>query len=136
MSTPNDLPAALDLAPHISEHLAELFRNCMTRRIRQIDNTCTSPDYLSADLGHEIPVTARGVFTRKLDVIQILLGARDSPRRRVQNVFTSHRKFVFQVNVGGGDKNMNPGAPGFFDRPEGLINVFLAGAGKAQYDRV
>ncbi len=84
-------------------------------------------------LGHELPIAARGVLGRKLDIVQMLARARDRPGGRVEHVLAGHVELVLEMDIRSRDEDMDTGTGRLVHRLERLVNVLLAGAREAQY---
>ena len=75
-------------------------------------------------------VAAGRVFGRKLDVVDVLAREPDGFARLRERLFTADLELVLQVQVGRGEKDVNPRLLGGFDGAGSEFDVLLAGAGQ------
>src|SRR4029078_111484 len=74
MSAPNDPIAAGGALDQIRNQAPELRRNRVAGGIRNVDDFGASAHDFSKNLNQDPRITPRGVFSRKLDIVGILLG--------------------------------------------------------------
>ena len=135
MSAPDYLFSALSVINEITQQRAELRRDRISRGVGDIEGYGPCPDYLAENLHEKIPITARGVFRRKFDIVDMFLGVTHRPNRSVQNFVAGHPEFVLHMNIRSGDKDMNPRMLGLLYRLQSPFNVSFLSPGKAHHRR-
>src|SRR5204863_9695498 len=118
------------------EERAVLLGQRVAGRVGHVHGARAGVDHRAEDLDQVLRVAARGVLGRELDVVEVLLGAPDGPHRRVEHVLPAHHELVLQVDVGGGDEDVDPGPFRLLDRLDGTVHVLLARAGEREDDRL
>ena len=107
MRAPDDVVGARDVLAHVREHPAVLLGNRVAGGVGQVDDGGAGANHLGAHLNHEVPIAARRVLARELDVVEMLLRVRDRPGRRVEDVLARHVELVLQMDVGGRDEDVD-----------------------------
>ena len=132
---PDDFVGAGNFFAHVRKHPAEFLRDRVAGGVGQIDHGGAGANHLAANVHHIVPVRARSVLARELDVVEMLFRARHGPGRGVEHVFAIHVEFVFEMDFRGRDENVNSGMRGLVDCAQRRIDVLFAGAREAQHHR-
>ena len=118
------------VGPHIRNQLKELFGNRVSHCIRQIYGRSPCLNDGLKDLAQKIPVASGSVFCRKFNVIRKGPGIFYCLHRFPDDLVAGHLQFVFQVDVGCGDKGVDSRFCRFPDCSPGLIDIALCSPGK------
>jgi hypothetical protein len=123
-----------DLREDGSEELAELIRHAVTHRVRQVHGPSAGVDHGLDDAAQKVDVAPHGVFRRELDVVGVAERLLHTRHRRRQALIARDMQLLFQVQVGGGDKGMNPRPLRLGQNLPGAIDVLLMAAGQSRDD--
>ena len=104
----------------LAEHLAVFPGNGKARRIGKIHRCGAGVDGGFNDLRQVMNVGSCGILGGKLDRIRILARELHRFHRPSKYLITGHMELMLQVNIGGGDKDVNA-------RPFGGANGFRTG---------
>ena len=104
-------------------------------RVRHVDGARPRLDRRREDLDEVVGIAPRGVLGGELDVVEVSLGAADRPHRSVEHLRAAHHQLVLQVDVGGGDEDVDARSLGVLDRADGTVDVLLARASEREHDR-
>ena len=118
------LHQVLDLGP-------ELLGDGVAHRIREIQGGGPGLDDRGKNLDHVIQVAPGGVHGRKLHVGGVAAGVLHRGHRHLQHLFPGLAHLVLQMDVGGGNKGVNPGIGGLLDGLPAGVDVLGESPGQA-----
>ena len=111
----------------ILDQVGKLIGNGIADRVGQVDRGRTGRDGGFEDFTEKIAVAAGAVFRRKLHVVGQAFGVSHGILDLGQHLITIHPQLVFQVDVGSGQKGVDPGFGGIFDGAPGAVDVRFIG---------
>src|SRR5213080_2807637 len=124
---PDDAVCPRDALAEPPEQRAVFLGERVPRRVGDVDRARAGLDHGREDLDHVIGVAARGVLGREFDVVEVLLRTRDRPHGGVEHVLPAHHELVLQMDVRGGNEDVDAGPLGALDGTDGTVDVLLAG---------
>ena len=116
----------------MAHHAGKLVRHGIAHGIRQIDRSGTGVDGGLEDLAQKITVAAGAVLGGEFHIVRVAAGMTHRFHGGGQDFFAAHLELVLQVDVGGGDKGVDPGMGGMLDRSPGPVDIRLRSAGQAR----
>ena len=132
MRAQDGLVDVLHLAAKILDQQAVFFRRAVADGIRKIDGGCAGIDDGFGNLREEIDIGASGVFGGELDIVAKRPRVADALDGASESFFAGLVQFVFEVDVTGGEKDMDAGFVGSFEGLGAAIDVFLDASRQAR----
>ena len=128
--------AVADARAHGREHALDIGRQRVADRVGQVDRRRAGVDRRLGDLAEEREVAARRILRRELHVVAIRRARGRRPTRPARGTArAADAQLVFEVNVGGGEEDVNARARRLRQRRPGAIDVRRDRAGQAGDDR-
>ena len=110
------------------DEVRELIGDRIADGIGDVDRGRAGLDHLAQHAADEIDVRAGRVHRRELDVARVLLGPRDHLAGLLQHRLAVLAQLVGDVNVGGGEEDVDARVFGVSDRLPALVDVVGYGA--------
>jgi len=130
----SDALDSLDATADGRDQFAELGGNRVADGVGNIERGGAGFDDGFQNLAKEFGIGAGGVFGRKFDVVTKRFGKRDRFAGVCQTFLAADAQLVLQVNVGGGEEDVNAWASGMFQCFPGTLDIGAAGAGQSGDD--
>ena len=99
--------------------------------VRDVDRGGSGVNGRLDDPGQVIPIRTGGVLGGELHILRVPFGMGHGAAGFLQNLFPALSQLVFQMNVRGGDKDMDPRRPGVFQGFPGCIDIARGRSRKA-----
>jgi hypothetical protein len=119
-----------DAASNLEEELPDVFRRRVSDRVGQVDRGGSVGDRRFDHAAEEVPIAAGGVLRRKLHIVGELPRALHAVDDLLEARLAGDAQLLFDVQIGSGEKGMNPFSFGRLERPRRLLDVALAAPGE------
>ncbi len=132
---PDDAVASRGLGAEPVDELEVLLRRRVADGVRDVERGGARFDGGGADLDEKVRVRPARVLAAELDVAAVGLGVSHHLPGPVDDISPAHLELVIEVEIGGGDKGVDPRLRRRLDRFPDLVDVAWMGAGQAGDDR-
>ena len=118
-----------------SDQIAELSRCGVADGVGNVDRGCPCRNGGFDHLIEELRITAPGVFTGKLDILNQGAGVADHLGNDAQDIGSALAQFVLEMDVAGCDEGMDPAAGRRGHRISTGLDISFGGTGQTADDR-